>query len=120
MADRMMMVTWGTTVTGREEHALEVFNDSLGLYGQLQQDGKIESFDVVLMAPNPLLSGYATLKGSASQMATVRDDAAFRRLCIDATLMVEDFNVIDGFCDEGVADELAMFQEAIGKVPQSA
>jgi len=120
MADRMMMVTWGTTVAGREERALEVFNESLGVYGQLQQDGKIESFDVTLLAPNPLLSGYAVLKGSAAQMAMVRDDAAFRRMCIDATLIVEQFNVLDGFCDEGVAEELAMFQEAAAKVPQSA
>jgi hypothetical protein len=33
MADRMLMISWGSTVHGREERALEVFNQSLGSTG---------------------------------------------------------------------------------------
>jgi hypothetical protein len=120
MADRMLVLSWGSTVRGREERALDVFNQSLGIYGRLQQESRIESFDVKLMAPNALLSGYAELKGSASQMAGVREDGEFRALCAAAELIVDDFNVIDGFCDEGVAEQMAFYQEAIAEVPQSA
>ena len=120
MADRMLVISWGATVRGREERALEVFNQSLGIYGRLEQEGRIESFDVKLMTPNPLLAGYAELKGSAAQMASVREDAEFRRLCANAALIVDDFNVTDGYCDEGVADQIAFFQEAISQVPQTA
>jgi hypothetical protein len=35
-------------------------------------------------------------------------------------LIVEDFRVIDGFCNEGVAQEMALYQDAISKVPQHA
>ena len=120
MADRMLMVSWGRTVPGREVRALEVFNDSLGIYGRLQQEDRIETFDVTLLAPNPLMAGYAVLKGSAAQMAGVRDDLEFRRLCANASLIVDDFNVTDGFCDQGVADQIGLFQEAISAVPQMA
>jgi hypothetical protein len=119
MADRMLMIAWGNTVRGREERALEVFNDSLGVYGRLQQDGKIESFDVKLMAPNAGMAGYAELKGTASQMAAVREDPDFLRMCADALLIVDGFTVTDGYCDEGVAERIAYFQEAIAKVPQA-
>ena len=119
MADRMLMVSWGMVVRGREERALDVFNQSLGIYGRLQQDGRIESFDVTLLSPNPGLNGYAELKGSATQMAAVREDGEFRRLCTNAALIVDDFSVTDGYCDGGVADQMAYFQEAIGQVPQT-
>ena len=119
MADRMLVISWGATVRGREERALDVFNQSLGIYGRLQQEGRIESFDVKLLAPNAIMAGYAELKGSAAQMAAVREDAEFRRLCTNALLIVDDFNVTDGYCDAGVADEIAFFQEAIAEVPQA-
>ena len=120
MADRMLMVSWGMTVRGREDRALEVFNQSLGLYGRLHQEGLIESFDVKLLAPNAILNGYAELRGSAAQMAALHENADFRRLCVDAALIVDDFRVTDGYCDEGVAQQLAMFQEAVAQVPQMA
>jgi hypothetical protein len=116
MADRMLVLSWGSTVRGREERALEVFNQSLGIYGRLQQEGRIESFDVKLMSPNPLLAGYAELKGSAAQVAGVREDGEFRALCAAAALIVEEFNVTDGYCDEGVAEQMAYYQEAIAEV----
>ena len=120
MADRMLMISWGSTVRGREERALDVFNQSMGVYGRLQQDGRIESFDVKIMAPNSFIGGYAELKGTAAQLAAVKEDAEFRRLCANAILIVDDFTLTDGYCDEGVADEIAFFQEAIAQVPQTA
>jgi hypothetical protein len=57
MADRMLFTSWGTVVRGREERALEVFNDILGFYGRLQQEGKIESIDVALLEPAPGVRG---------------------------------------------------------------
>ncbi len=49
MADRILFISWGAPVAGREERGLEVFNDAVGLYGRMQQEGRIESFDVVLL-----------------------------------------------------------------------
>ena len=120
MADRMLMISWGRTIPGREVRALEVFNESLGLYGRMQQEGRVESFEVTLMQPNGLMAGAVMLKGSVGQIAAVRDDAEFRRVCTAAVLIVEDFAITDGYCDQGVADQIGLFQEAISQVPQMA
>ena len=53
MADSCLHISWTGVVPGREERAVEVFNESVGLYGRLQQEGKIESFNVVPARSQP-------------------------------------------------------------------
>ena len=119
MADRILMISWGDVVRGREERALEVFNESVGLYGRLQQEGRIEGFDVALLVPNAGIDGYFTLQGSAEQLASVKEDERFKRAMIDASLIVDELCITDGYCNEGVARQMGMWQEAVEKVPQA-
>jgi len=118
MADRLLFISWGTVVAGREELALEVFNEYVGLYGRLQQDGRIESFDTVLLMPTGGIEGYFQVHGSAEQLAALREDADWQRSIADATLIVENMSIIDGFENQGVADQMAIYQAAIARVPQ--
>ncbi len=120
MADRVLFIGWGTVVRGREERSLEVFNESLGLYGRMQQDGRIESFDVTLLGANSVLNGYMELKGDLAQIQALREDEEFQRTIADAALIVDDLNVMAGYTNVGVAPQIAIFAEAIAKVPQSA
>lgn len=119
MADRVLFISWGSPVPGREEHGLEVFEEALGLYGRMQQDGRIESFDVVLLAPNASLGGYMELRGSAERLAAVREDEQFRRMLVSASLVVEDLQMVEGSTDAGIAGEVGMYREAIARVPQA-
>jgi hypothetical protein len=120
MADRVMFVGWGTTVRGREERALETFNEAVGLYGRMQQDGRIEALDVVLLGANSVLNGFMLLNGTAAQIAALSEDEEFRRVTLDASMIVDDLNVMPGFVNEGVGPQMAMFAEAAAKVPQHA
>jgi hypothetical protein len=120
MADRVLFISWGSVVRGREERALEVFNDVLGFYGRLQQEGRIESIDVALLVPALGVRGYLTIHGSAEQLGALRDDEEYMRLMVDSELVVEDFSIVDGFANEGVARQLAIYQGELSKVPQSA
>ncbi len=120
MADHVLLISWGTPVRGSEEHGLEVFNDALGLYGRMQQDGRIEGFDVMLLDPNGELNGLMLLRGSGEQLAAVREDDEFRRVIIDAALAVDNLRLIGGHCNEGIAQQMGVYQEAISKVPQRA
>ncbi|MGH2903898.1 MAG: hypothetical protein ACRDK7_09990 [Solirubrobacteraceae bacterium] len=120
MADRMLFIGWGTPVRGREERGLEVFNESIGLYGRMQQEGSIEQFNVVLLEPNTNLAGYIELHGSAEQLAAARAGDEFRRTLADASLIVEDLRIVEGFTNNGVAQEMALYQESIARVPQTA
>jgi hypothetical protein len=118
MADRLLFLSWGAPVRGREERSLEVFNEALGFYGQLQQQGRIESFDVVLLTPNGGFDGCMLIRGTAAQLAAVREDAVFRRILVDAGTIVEDLRLVDGFGNEGVAEMMGIYQEAIAGLPQ--
>jgi|SRR5947209_1652007 len=120
MADRVLFIGWGATVRGLEERGLEVFNEAMGLLGRMQQDGRIEGFDVCLLEPNGNLDGYVTVRGSAEQITALRNDDDFRRSTVDASLIVENLRHVEGVTNEGVAQEMAIYQEAIAKVPQRA
>lgn len=118
MADRVLFISWGPAVRGREERGLEVFNEALGMLGRRQQEGQIESFDVVLFEPNGELNGYVSIRGSAAQIETLRQDDEFLRSTVDASLIVDGFRHIAGYTNEGIARQLAIYQEAIAEVPQ--
>jgi hypothetical protein len=121
MADRILFIGWGQNVRGREERGLEVFEAAVGFYGRCQQEGRIESFDVILLDPHGGgLAGYMELHGSAEQLDALRQDREFRRLLADASLIVDELGVVDGFANEGIAREMALYREAIAQVPQPA
>src|SRR5205807_1498352 len=120
MADRMLFIGWGNPVRGAEERALETFNEALGLLGRMQQDGRIEGFDVSLLAPNGDLNGFISVRGNAEQITGLRNDEEFQRNTVDAELSVDGIRHIEGYTNEGVAGQMAIYQEAVAKVPQRA
>ena len=121
MADRVLFISWGENVHGREERGLEVFNEVMGLYGRMQQEGRIEKFDVAILNPNGgNLDGYVAVHGSAEQLDAVQADEEFVRNTIDASNIVRGLRHTRGYANEGVAEAMQMYQESIAKVPQSA
>jgi hypothetical protein len=118
MADRALVVAWGTPVRGAEERGLEVFNEALGILGRMQQDGRIESFDVCLFEPNTNVNGFILIRGTMAQIAGLRTDDEFRRNTADAMLIVDGLRHHEGYINEGVAREMELYQEAIAKIPQ--
>src|SRR4051812_7505799 len=106
MADRIVLITWGANVAGREERGLEVFNEAVGLYGKMQQEGRIENFDVSLLTPNGGgIDGFMCLRGSAEQLAAVKEDEDYQRVMADASLIVKDLCVCDGYTNSGIAPQ---------------
>ena len=120
MADRSLVISWGAVVRGREERALENFTAVVSYHGRLAEQGRIERFDVTLLAPNAGIAGFMQLHGSAQQMAAVREDEEFQRLLTEGTLIVDDLTLLDGYVGDGIAQQMSLWQEAIAKVPQMA
>jgi hypothetical protein len=120
MADRLLLITWGENIAGREAHALEVFNEAVGMYGRFQQEGRIESFDVAILNPEGDFDGYIAIRGTLEQITDMRETEEFQRNMIDATLVVKHLRMADGYVGDGVARQMQMFQEAVGKIPQMA
>jgi hypothetical protein len=114
MADAALFIGWGQVVRGREKRAVQVFNESVEYWGSLQGDGKIEDFEVVLLAPHGGdLQGFALLRGSQDQMGALRADEEFQRRTARADLIVESQGVVNALIGEGIARGMAQYQGEI-------
>jgi len=114
MADAGLFIGWGEVVRGREDRAVEVFNETIEYYGQLQSDGRIESFDVALLEPHGgELQGFVLLRGSEEQMDTIHRDDDFQRLMTKASLIIDDLGLIPAYIGEGLGRAMSIYQEEI-------
>ncbi len=120
MADRVLLIGWNHPVRGLEERAIETFNESIGLLGRRQQEGRIDGFEIMLMAPNSNVGGLFLVHGSAQQIHDLRDDDEFQRATTKAQLVADGVRHIEGVTGQAVARQVEMFQQVIAGVPQHA
>ena len=117
MADRAVFVGFGQPVRGREERAVEVFNEFVGMFGRMQADGRIEDMDVALLrAHGGDLNGFFMVHGSVEQCSALQMDEEFERAIADAVLIVENFGVVPAVTGVGVAEQMTLYTEAVQKV----
>ena len=80
MADAGLFIGWGEVVRGREDRALDVFNETIELYGQMQSDGASRASRCACSSRTEASSpGYALLRGSEDQIDAVHRDEDFQR-----------------------------------------
>ncbi|HLL87186.1 MAG TPA: hypothetical protein VK387_07740 [Thermoleophilaceae bacterium] len=117
MAEAGLFLGWGQVVRGREEQALERFNESMQFYARLQDQGRIESFDVALLTPHGGdLQGFILIRGSAEQIDSLRRDEEFERLQQKVDLIVDRLGIVDALVDERLAVGMGIYQDAIGEL----
>ncbi len=115
MADAGLFIGFGDPVRGRESQAVEVFNEALGYYGRLQEEGEIESFEPVFLEPHGGdLSGFILLRGDAEKLAALRVSDEFTQLTLRAGLCVESMGVVGADLAERLQRQMAFYTEQIG------
>lgn len=111
MAGDALILSWGPVVRGRELKALEVFQETLTYYGKLQEDGLIESFEPVLIAPHGGgLAGFLLLRGERASLDKLRSSDEFRRLVARAASVVDEVGVLEAYTGEALAQQMALFR----------
>ena len=117
MAEAALFAGWGQVVRGREERAVQVFNESVAYWGQLQADGKIESFDLAFLSPHGGdLAGFALLRGSAEQIDSLRRSDDFAKNATAVDQIVENYGIVDASVDEGIAEQMQLYQAEIANL----
>ena len=112
MAGEGLFIGWGEVVRGREKQALQLFQESMDYYGKLQQDGRIEGFDVWLLAPHGGdLAGFVILRADRRALAEIRFSDEFERLIARASAIIDAPGVILAYSGEALAKQIAIFQE---------
>jgi hypothetical protein len=117
MAEAGLFIGWGQVVRGRERQALDVFNESVSYWGGLQGDGRIESVEIVFLEPHGGdLAGFALLRGSEEQMATLRQDEGFQRQVARADLIVDRQGIVGAALGDGVGRQISIYEESLSVV----
>lgn len=111
MATGALMIGWGPAVRGREQKALQVFNEAIQYYTQLQQQGTVESFEPVLLEPHGGdLNGFLLVRGDREKLNALRTSEEFLRLNIRAGLVVDNLGVTYAFIGEELQRQFTEFQ----------
>ena len=117
MAEAGLFIGWGAPVRGREAKGLEVFNESVEYWGRLQQEGRIENFELVLLYPHGGdLGGFALLRGTHEQLNDVGGDEEFLRLTARAGLIIERLGVVRAALGDGLEQQIGIYQQAVGEL----
>ncbi len=112
MADRILFIGWNRVVTGREQQAMQLWQKSMEFYGGLQSNGRIDSFEPVLLSSHGGdLNGYVMLRGDADKLAGVREDDTFIDFVIEADFCLDGFGVVPGWIGEGITDVLTRWSK---------
>ena len=114
MADRVLFIGWNRPIVGREQLALQLWQKAMEYYGKLQSNGRIESFEPVLLnAHGGDLNGFVMLKGNAEKLSEIRREDPFVDLVIDAEYCLQGFGVVTGYVGEGIADIFGRWTKVI-------
>jgi hypothetical protein len=117
MAGEAIFIGWGNATRGSESKALQVFGEAVELWGKLQEDGKLESWEPVFLSPHGGdLNGFFLLRGDGAALDEVRRSDAFLRVVTRAGLVVDNFGAVNAYCGEGIQTPMSLYQEASGQL----
>jgi hypothetical protein len=120
MAGEGLFLGWGQVVRGREQLALEVFQESVAYYSKLQEDGKIERFDAFLLGPHSGdLAGFFIMHGEQAALDAVRSSPEFLRIVARAGGVVDNLGVVPSYTGEALAGVMGIFGEVSQQLPQA-
>jgi hypothetical protein len=117
MAEMGVFIGWGDPIRGREAKGLEVLEESVAYWGRLQQEGQIESFEVVLLYPHGGdLQGFALLRGSGGSLDAVRASDEFNILMARAGLVVEGLGVVSAALGASLGPQVELYRQAVAEI----
>jgi hypothetical protein len=119
LAGEALFLGWGQVVRGREQFALQVFQEAVGYYGKLQEEGQIEGFDAYLLDPHGGdLAGFFLIHGERSALDAVKSSAEFRRLLVRAGSVIDNLGLVGAHAGDALGQQMALFGEMAQELPQ--
>lgn len=112
----MLFIGWNRAVPGRTQQVLELFPKYMEFCAKLQADGRIESFEpVILSAHGGDLNGFLLIRGDAQKLAEIRQDDAFNDLVLETNINLLGVGVVNGYIGEGITNLMSRVSKLIGE-----
>jgi hypothetical protein len=117
MADSAIFMGWGEPIRGREKVSAAVFAEALELWGRLQTEGAIESWETYFLEPHGGdLNGFFLLKGERRKLAEVRTRDELDRIVTRGSMVVSNFGVVGASTGARIEQDMARYLEAAGEL----
>ncbi len=114
MANRALFLGWSRAIPGREQQAMQLWGKTMEYYSQLQTEGKIESWEPVLLsAHGGDLNGFFLIKGDADKLGSLQREDTWIDLTIEAAHCLDGFGVIRAWVGEGITDIMTRWSNLI-------
>jgi len=100
--------------------ALQVFQEAVGYYAKLQEEGQIERFDAYLLDPHGGdLAGFFLIHGERAALDAVKSSAEFRRLLVRAGSVIDNLGLVGAHAGDALGQQMALFGEMAQELPQA-
>jgi hypothetical protein len=117
MPEAGLFIGWGAVMSGREKEALEGFGDAQDFWARMQQDGRIESFETVLLeAHGGDLAGFILVRGTREQIDAARVDEEFRRQVVRAGMLLDRVGVVTAMLGEGIQQAASLYAQVLDEL----
>ena len=114
MANHALFLGWNRATAGREQQAMTLWGKSVEYYGKLQAEGRIESWEPVLLsAHGGDLNGFFLIKGDADKLDEIRRGDTFVDLTVEANYCLDGFGLIRSWVGDGVTDVVTRWSKLI-------
>jgi hypothetical protein len=95
MANRGIFLGWNRPIAGREVRAGEMLQLTLSYFSRLLKEGKIESFEPVLLTRHGGdLNGFILVRGDKEQVKAFMDTTEFKELMMRVDHVVTGLGII--------------------------
>jgi hypothetical protein len=119
MAGEALFLGWGQVVRGREQLALQVFQDSIAYYTKLQEDGQIEGFEAFLLAAHAGdLDGFIIMRGEQAALDSIRSSPDFLSIVARAGSVVDNVGVVSAYTGDALGQLMGVFGQVAQDLPQ--
>ena len=114
MAEAGLWIAWGVPNAGRERKALELLVETQDYLSGLQEQGRIERFDRVVLKPQSIeLGGFIFIQGSIEQIVGLRRDESFGVWLSRVQLVADHVGVVDAWVGDGIAEAVSLYEKAL-------
>lgn len=114
MTTSTLFVAWGAIIPGREESAGAVLQQSMAFLSRLQQEGRIDGFEPVALAPHGGdLAGFVLVKGDRDAIAAVRGSEEYRRIMVQLQRVHQNTGEVEAFTGEELGRYFALWDEPL-------
>jgi hypothetical protein len=116
MAEAGFWVAWGLPTEGRERQALDLLNETKGYLERIEQERRIERFDIAILKPQTTeLGGFILIQGTQEQIDSLRHDTDFQVWVNRVQLVADRVGIVDAWVDQGITEATNLYEEALRK-----